>query len=340
LFDLGLELVEAFPARLGLRSKAERAHALAAFDRPAPVHADSPALRPDMTIEETIAAVLRNCLAHFLGNLPTLESGDKIAAVHQMRVAMRRLRSALKLFVHVAPCSEFEALAEESKRIATVLGGARDWDVFVERLTTGPLGRFSASPGFGALLAAAEGKADEGHAEVDRLAADKAVARFVLRVERMAASRGWRDGADESALTALEAPIEEFARGRLDALRAKLKHSGRHFRSMAPEKRHALRIAMKHMRYATEFFGALFPDPSAAEHYAEKAAALQEQLGALNDAVIEMRLIDTLGSANATYAAGLVAGWCARDSEGDPAALKAAWRKFLHTTPFWRREAD
>ena len=98
---------------------------------------------------------------------------------------------------------------------------------------------------------------------------------------------------------------------------------------------------MKHMRYATEFFGGLFHPKAAAERYAEKAAALQDLLGELNDAVIALRLVKGLGPAKTTqaaYAAGVVAGWCARASEGDVVALRKAWRDVLKATPFWRRE--
>ncbi len=341
LFGLGLELVDAFPVTLGLRSKAERAHALLSAEPAQPAHAEDPALRSDMTLDEAIADLMRNCLAHFLGNLPALDSSAAVEAVHQMRVAMRRLRSALGLFGRAFPCAEFEALRAESGRIAAVLGEARDWDVFVERLSDGDLKRFAEEPGFDALRASAEAKAAAGHAAVTRLAGEKTVARFVLRLERLAAARGWRDGAGGETLAALEEPIEAFAVRWLEALDHKVRRRGRHFRSLTPEARHALRIAMKHMRYATEFFGGLFHPKAAAERYAEKAAALQDLLGELNDAAIALRLVKGLGptkTTQAAYAAGVVAGWCARAREGDVVALRKAWRDVLHAPPFWRRE--
>lgn len=343
LFDLGLELVEAFPVELGLRSKAERAHALLSPAPPEPARAQDPALRPDMKLDEAIADIMRNCLAHFLGNLPALEAGDAVEAVHQMRVAMRRLRSALGLFGRAFPCAEFEALRTESGRIAAVLGEARDWDVFVLRLSDGALKRFAAEPGFDRLRAAAEAKAAAAHAAVAQQAGGKAVARFALRLERLAAARGWRDGARDEARAALDEPVEVFAARWLEALDRKVRRRGRHFRSLTPEARHALRIAMKHMRYATEFFGGLFHPRSAAERYVEKAAALQDQLGELNDSAIALRLVKALGppkNAQAAYAAGVATGWCARESEGDIVALRKAWRDLAAATPFWRDDKD
>ncbi len=180
LFDLGLELVEAFPVRLGLMSKAERARALIASEPPEPVHAAAIDLRRGMTLGDAIGAVIRGCLAHFLGNLPALEAGDRVEAVHQMRVAMRRLRSAMDLFGRTVPTLELDALRAEARRIGIVLGQARDWDVLVKALRAGPLQRFAREPGFDGLAGAASEKAEAGHSAVVRLLDDRAIARFAL----------------------------------------------------------------------------------------------------------------------------------------------------------------
>ncbi len=339
LFAFGLDLLEAFRLRLGVTSKAERAHALIGGEPPEPVSAEDPALRTDTSLDAAIAAILRNGLAHFLGNLPALETGDAVEAVHQMRVAMRRLRSALGLFGKAFPCSEFEALRLESKRIATQLGEARDWDVFVMRLSKGALQRFAGEPGFDRLIVTAEGKAAAAHSTVAQFGGEPSVTRFALRLERLAASRGWREGAVEATLAALDEPLGTFARRTLAALDRKVRRRGRHVRSLKPEARHALRIAMKHMRYATEFFGGLFHPGAAVEHYVRTAADLQDRLGELNDAAIAVRLAKALGpptSIGAAYAAGLATGWCARESEGDGEALRKAWRRFVEAERFWR----
>ncbi|MBV8280808.1 MAG: hypothetical protein JO347_01945, partial [Candidatus Eremiobacteraeota bacterium] len=70
---------------------------------------------------------------------------------------------------------------------------------------------------------------------------------------------------------------------------------------------------------------------------------LQDRLGELNDARIAIRLakaLDEEGRGRFAYATGLVVGWCARASEGDPEALAKLWRKFKGTAPFWRREGE
>ena len=340
LFVFGLELIEALPVRLSVESKAERARRLQSPEPPEPFRAKNPSLTAETTLDEAIAALLRNCLSHFLGNLPALASGDGVEAVHQMRVAMRRLQSALGLFDRAFPCAALEDLRAESKRIGAVLGSARDWDVFVGTVRAGPMPRFG-EPGFDGLLRAAQAKADAGRAAVLELTADKATTRFALVLERVAAERAWRVGAAEDHLRRLEEPVRGFAAESLDRLDRKLRRCGRHFRSLTPEARHALRIALKHLRYATEFFGDLFPPASAAERYGRKAAALQDTLGELNDAAIAVRLVNELEQSagpDIAYAAGVVAGWSARSSVGDETALFKAWRALEKAERFWRSE--
>ena len=96
---------------------------------------------------------------------------------------------------------------------------------------------------------------------------------------------------------------------------------------------------MKHMRYATEFFGSLFKPDSAVERYAHRAAALQDRLGELNDAMIAQGLIKELdfdADPELAYAAGVAVGWCALASVGDAAALSKAWRSLLKADRYWR----
>ena len=342
LIDFGLSLADALDVRLCVRSKAERAAELMSAEPPKPVRAKPPDLAPDTPVDGAIGAILRNCLSQFLGNLPALEKGDAVEAVHQMRIAMRRLRSALGLFNRAFPSAEFDGLGAQAKRIGAVLGEARDWDVFIEMIRAGPLSQFGDEPGFDKLLRAAEAKADAGHAAVSELADSMETTRFALALERLVAGRGWRNAAAEDRLVSLSEPIVGFAARSLDRLDRKLRKRGRHFRSLTPEARHALRIAMKHMRYATEFFGRLMQPASAAERYARKAAALQDLLGELNDAAIALRLIGELGhgqNADFAFAAGAAAGWCARGSLGDEAALRKAWRSLRKTDRYWRRAA-
>jgi len=286
-----------------------------------------------------MGAIFHSCLNHFLANAPALERGDSVEAVHQMRVAIRRLRSAFGLVYRLFPCPEFDALRDKSKRMATILGQARDWDVFVATVRNDVLPIFANAPGFDKLLKAAQSRADDAHQAVMQFHHAREATRFALALELFVAQRGWRSGANDENLDRISEPVKNFAKRSLDRLHRKLLKRGKEFDKLTPEGRHAVRIAVKQVRYATDFFAALFHPPSAVEHYAAKATALQDPLGVCNDAAIALRLIKALdysADAQFAYASGVAAGWSARRGLGDELALRKAWRSFRKAAPYWR----
>jgi CHAD domain-containing protein len=249
-----------------------------------------------------------------------------------MRVALRRLRAALAFFAREAPCREFAVLRAEAKAIASTLGRARDWDVFIALVETGPAVHFGDEAGFPRLLAAARRKAAEEHAIVRELATSQAATRFVLSMKKFLARRGWRDGLDETALTALRAPVIDFAARTLDRLDRKTRRRGKHFDDLDADARHRVRIALKNLRYAADFFGPLFHPRRAMRRYGRRAAALQDLLGVLNDAEVAAKMLGRLNVRNISaqsYAAGLIAGWCGRGETGGEIASREVWRSLL-----------
>jgi inorganic triphosphatase YgiF len=174
------------------------------------------------------------------------------------------------------------------------------------------------------------------------LASARAEARFALSLERFVARRGWRVGAPDDRREWLSEPVAPFALRSLDRLHHKLLKRGKRFDSLTPLERHAVRIAVKHLRYATQFFGSLFDPASAVERYAVKAAALQDLLGERNDVTNALCLIQTLdfhSDAQFAYAAGVAAGWRVRGGLGEEPALRKAWRSLRRAEPFWHGEA-
>ena len=77
---------------------------------------------------------MRNCLSHAVLNEASALKGEDPEGIHQMRVALRRLRSALGLFRDLMPADQYDFLAGEVKWLAGELGNARNWDVFLADL--------------------------------------------------------------------------------------------------------------------------------------------------------------------------------------------------------------
>ena len=225
------------------------------------------------------------------------------------------------------------------KRIANLLGQARDWDVFLELTCNGALGRLVDTSGLDNLIDAARSKAQGAHGAVRQLANDGTLARFTLRLNLFVERWGYALGGGRPDW-AFE-PVVDFAIRSLNRLHRGLLRRGIGFKSQSPRERHALRVAVKRMRYAAEFFGNLFHPHSAAERYIEKARALQDLLGQRNDETIALELIKGLDcgeDAQLTSAVGIAAKWFANCSGCDKLATREAWQSLRKAKPFWRMQ--
>ena len=337
LFALGLALTETVPARLGILTKSERGWLLATDGLIDAVRAGSP-VQPHHSVDDVLAAVIGSCIRQFISNWPAFERGDGREPVHQMRVAMRRLRAALGLFQRAFPCRDFASMRDEAKRIAAAMGDARDWDVFADLVEEGPARSFSTDPGFAPMLAASGKRQAAGHETVDALLKSGETTRFVLSALTFVARRGWRNEMPGADLPTLSAPAAGFAARCLARLHRQVRKRGRHIVDLPTDRRHEVRIALKKLRYATDFFAPLFPDTQGVRAYARATARLQDVLGRFNDMAMAIDLVNRLpldNDAAASRAAGIVLGWYGRDASITTDDLTDTWRRFRKAKPFW-----
>lgn len=347
LYRFGLSLAEAFPVRLAILSKSERGVALTSGDTATAVRAPVP-LTSGRTVDEAIGWLIGSCITQFIGNWPAFDAGDAPEAVHQMRVAMRRLRSLLAQFQRAFPCAEFATFREEAKRIAAAMEDARNWDVFSDLLRRGPGAMLPAETGFDVLLAASDRYRDGGYASVRALLANAATTRFVLAMQAFVARRGWRNALPGAELPRLTGPASDFAATCLERLHRRVRKRGRKLLDLPPAKRHEVRIALKNLRYATDAFANLYGSHAGVRPYARAIAELQDALGDFNDMlmIIDLaRQLDIDGNLDGARAIGIMIGWYGHSGLTGDAALDATWKKFRKTRPFWptgrqTRDAD
>jgi inorganic triphosphatase YgiF len=131
VFDLALDLARTLPLRMGWQSKAERGYDLAAGRGPLPHRAAPSAIPPDCPLPRAAAGILGETMAHYLSNQACLGISGAPEAIHQMRVACRRLRAALSLFRAVLPPEETAAFRDGFRDLAQGLGLVRDIDVLI-----------------------------------------------------------------------------------------------------------------------------------------------------------------------------------------------------------------
>lgn len=336
LYDLALALaadVDLFPDPV---SKAQRGYALFQNLPLQPVQAAPIGLQPEMQVADAFVAVMQSGLGQFTANLAGLMHEADPEYLHQARVALRRMRSALTVFAPALPDAALTPLSEELHWLMGMLGPARDWDVFATQ-TLPPL--LAAKPGSALASLARDGEAhrSEARAAMATAVSSRRLTRLLLEAGRMLLLRPWELAKGRSA--GQNAPAATLAEAVLERRHRQLLRRGRHFAELQTAARHRLRIAAKKQRYAAEFFAELYP-PKTVRAYIKPLAALQDGLGALNDMAVTGRLLDALRGSRAAHrawACGLVQGWVESRAQARIAELEPAWRRMKEARPFWRK---
>jgi triphosphatase len=314
------------------------AEALAVAGRPAPGRTlGPPALTPGLSVSEAFARIVGHLLGVLLHHAPAAAEGAEPEAVHQMRVALRRLRSAWQLFRDAVACPALDAAKPALRALARHLGPARDWDVF----TTTTLPAVAASlPDEGALrrLGAAAGRRRrESHAALRRYLASADFREVTIRLAALAALRPWESAAASAAeeqAAALAQPLADFAAHALARRRARVEETDEAVANLGREELHELRIHLKRLRYTAEFFAPLYP-PRPARRFIRRLARLQDRLGQINDQAVAEGLLAQLDGGRRGYAAGLVRGFLAAREARARKRLARAWARFRKLDPFW-----
>lgn len=337
IYEIALRLAEHGAVKPSIRSKSARGFDLAADKPPSARRPRKLHLDPSVTLDEAFETILRSCFHHLLQSLPAAEDGRNPEGVHQLRVSLRRLRSALDLMRSVGALSNLDALRSETKWLAQDLSAARDWDVF--QLDTLPM-IASACPavaGFDTLARAAARRQSEAYRKAHRALGDRRCALFLIGLGGWIETRGWRNDVAAEDLGQLAEPAVNFAQRILSEQHAKVLKRGRRFKSLSAEQVHRVRLAAKRLRYLSEFLLPLFADRKSARRYSRRLAGLQEELGAFNDIAVTASLLDGLGgeSSDGAIAAAAIAGWQARASVGVQPALQTNWRDFTAAHVPW-----
>lgn len=338
LFDLALKLHAAAPLRIGRANKAERGFRLLRGEPPVPRKWTGSAVAHGMTAAAAFQSIARGCVDHLAVNEECLLATGDAEAVHQSRVALRRLRSAISLFGDLLAGPETDAIKQDLRWLLQQLGPARDTDVFLSEIIDPVVEAFSSEPALAALHRAYAAEKEEHYRTAYAALQAPRFTALLLELGRWIEGGAWLDGLEDAA-SPLAQPIESLAAGLLDRRDRKLRKAGRKkLTRLAAEQRHAVRILGKKLRYALEFFAPLYPDKRCRK-WLEALAGLQERLGVLNDiAVAEQRLNARLESGDARngWAAGLVVGWHSAQARTLLKQADREWRRWRAMDRPWQ----
>ena len=304
--EVELELLEGNPVNLfGLarvlsrrvrlhpssRSKAEIGYRLYQNVVISPVKPALVEINPEADPIDTFQHICFECLYHLQLNDGGILLDNDDEYIHQARVAMRRIRSAIKLFAPVLPMTFVGHWNNIWRDLANALGDARNWDVFSDELLPLLKQTFGNHPDIVELEKFAIAERALGHQSAvatfgHRNYSVKVIsfAEAVMNLKNHPEIKNRQKMILESQSTAepiVPENTEEFA-SRL------LKRRHRRFQrelsvpSRSLEESHQLRLYLKKLRYSFEFFVQLFPK-NKMTRYTKTLSRAQELLGQMND---------------------------------------------------------
>ena len=269
LYELAMTMQASASLRIQTASKAKRGFVLTGGEGYAGHKAPPLALGCGVSVDEALGQIFRICADQCAANHDAVLGRSDPEGVHQFRVALRRMRSALVAFKGVLPAKDTAWLDREASRLIDLLGPARDWDVFIaETLATVRAARPDDET-LVSLAAAAEEARARAYEQAEVLRAPGHTA-FLLRFGRWIETGGWRGEADPAVL---DRPLVRLGGRLLDKRHKRVLKRGRDFEQLSDARLHQLRIALKKLRYAGEFFAAQYPRRQAAPLYPGVAPA-------------------------------------------------------------------
>jgi len=346
LAKLAGSLAEALPVWLEVRSKAERGYALDSGDWQGAVHAGDIELDPDGNAAQAFRTIAFSCLHHLAANRDAVCRGSP-EGVHQLRIGARRLRAAMSAFKDMTGGPEAEAIKGELKWITEQLAPARDFQVLLDDVLLPLREAYPDEPGVPLLISDIEGRRREGLKTARATLNSERYRKAILQIALWLAAGQWSRSDDPLLRSWRERPIKDHAREVLHHRAKKIVKKGKRLQELDRAQRHKLRIAVKKLRYSTEFFASLFAGSKAAKtrkSFETTLRALQTTLGNLNDIAVHQQLASELaGTKQQTrerpqeaYAMGLVIGREQKRAHACMAAAGKAVRKFSDAAPFWR----
>lgn len=311
IVEVARQVAERSSARLGVLSKAERG-ALLLEGKLHRVSKSTPVeMSAEFDVASAFAAVAQACIRHYRLNEPIVLSERKVEALHQARVAMRRLRSAFTIFRPAIADEQFLRMREELRWFTAQLGDARNLDVFLMRDLPAPARE------------AALQRRDEAYDQVVEAMNSSRFRTLLIELAGWVHLGVWRHGKGAGKA------ICSFAGKRLDKVWGSIEPTGRSLTRMSEEARHELRIQVKKMRYAIEFFDRLYEGGKQKKRFAAAIEDLQELLGKLNDLATARMLADSEADSWIEDQSSEIE--LLREAEGALGGLAKAG-------PFWRKQ--
>jgi triphosphatase len=283
-----------------------------------------------MSVADAFRRLLRSTLRHWQVNQVAALAGQD-EAVHQMRAAIRRVKTLFDLFRPYIAEADFEAVRRDLTRIGRTLGAARDWDVFVDETLASAAADRPTRGAAGKVAALAQPARRRYHQKVAEMIKGPRYAAFLLQMHGRLDKRQWLANMKLNPSTA----IAEATPDLLDRQARKAFKAGKGIAALSADRRHDLRKKLKKLNYSVEFVGDL-RGARAARRYSKRICRVLDVLGDMNDlAMADTCLLHATGrGSKAKHMARPLRKRWRQERAKQLARLPGVWRRFKQAELF------
>ncbi|TAJ76180.1 MAG: CYTH and CHAD domain-containing protein [Gallionellaceae bacterium] len=326
LFRLALALLDIVPVEVETTSKAEYGYRLHLPVRAMVGQAQLPKLDGHDTVESALQQMIWSCLFHLQANVAGAVKKADDEYLHQIRVALRRLRVALSMSAKHRGDAELESLRKLVAELGTALGRSREWDVFVTQVLPAVQKYQHVHTGFDAVAQQSEKFRQHCHRHVHAALQSGDFQRLLLRFGAWMNGEYWRGPANRDDLSGFAAKI-------LRKRSRRVHQCGMYIQKADARQLHVLRIACKNLRYSADLFASLY-GADKTKSYLNALVRLQGTLGVLNDNAVALNLLDELDRGAQQEAIALIRTRIAHHNSKLLTELREAWGKFSELSAF------
>jgi inorganic triphosphatase YgiF len=328
LYRLALALLDIVPLEIEATSKAEYGYRLHIPAKAAVTKAQQPKFDAKTPVREALQHMIWSCLFHLQANVAGAVQKSDDEYLHQVRVALRRLRVVLGMAARYRPDGELDALRDTVAKLGTELGRSREWDVFVTQTLPSAWKGLNKDAGLEAVARQSEKLRQSSLRHVHTALQNGDFQRLLLRFGAWMSGAYWQQVAANDDLL-------EFTATVLRKRERKVHRLGEHIRHDADAKRfHALRIACKNLRYSADLLASLY-DSGKTKHYLNALARLQSGLGSFNDDIVALTLLGELENESNRQTIASIRTQIELGHADCLMDLKAAWKKFAGHGGIW-----
>ena len=327
-------IAEVIPAAVPVHSVAAEAIALATGRPPPPRHHGAPTLPGSLPdVPAALAHIIGHLTDVILATAPLTATLDEAGAeaVHQMRVAVRRARSAISIFRTAVQPGALDTINDRLRALGRQLGPSRDWDVFADETIPAIRQALAGDQRLQRLATAASRRRRDHRSALTAYLNSAEFRTLGIELAWFTAAGSWR-----APLVENPPSLAGFSAMVLQHRWKKLVSSGKHMEDLDIAALHGVRLRAKRTRYAAEMFATLYHGKTA-HRFIRRLSVLQQRLGVLNDGAVAMHLLEELGGASGrhAYATGLVAGFMAARAGKIRPRIIVAFERFRKQSAYW-----